>query len=41
MYLAGSLTMFLGALGLLGVLISDLLLVVVDPRIRFEKAAQR
>ena len=40
MYLAGSLTMFLGALGLFGVLISDLLLIVVDPRIRFEKAAQ-
>ena len=37
MYLAGSLMMFLGALGLLGTLISDLLLVVVDPRIRFEK----
>lgn len=37
MYLAGTLMMFLGALGLLGTLISDLLLVVVDPRIRFEK----
>ena len=36
MYLAGSLLMVLGGLGLLGVLISDLLLVVVDPRIRFE-----
>jgi peptide/nickel transport system permease protein len=36
MYLAGSLGMFLGSLGLVGVLISDLLLVVVDPRIRFE-----
>ena len=39
MYLAGSLVMFLGALGMLGTLISDLLLVVVDPRIRFEQGA--
>lgn len=36
MYLAGSLLMVLGSLGLIGVLISDLLLVVVDPRIRFD-----
>ena len=35
--LAGSLLLFLGSLGLLGTLVSDMLLVVVDPRIRFEK----
>ena len=40
MYLAGSLVMLLGGLGMLGTLISDLLLVVVDPRIRFERGAQ-
>ena len=34
-YLAGSLVMLLGALAMVGILISDLLLVVVDPRIRF------
>jgi peptide/nickel transport system permease protein len=37
MYLAGSLTFIYGSLGLLGILISDLLLVVVDPRIKFYK----
>jgi peptide/nickel transport system permease protein len=36
MYMAGSLLMLLSSLGLIGVLISDILLVVVDPRIRFE-----
>lgn len=36
MYLAGSLLMVLGALAMLGILISDILLVIVDPRIRFE-----
>lgn len=40
MYLAGSLVMLLSALGMLGTLISDLLLVVVDPRIRFERGAR-
>ena len=40
MYLAGSLAMVLSTLGLVGVLISDLLLVVVDPRIRFTRGAQ-
>ena len=35
MYLAGSLIMLLSALAVIGILISDLLLVVVDPRIRF------
>ena len=33
-HLAGSIVLVLGALTVLGVLISDLLLVVVDPRIR-------
>ena len=37
MYLAGSFIMFLTSLSLIGVLISDMLLVVVDPRIRFER----
>ena len=37
MYLAGSLVMVLGAFGIFGMLISDLLLVAVDPRIRFER----
>ena len=42
MYLAGSMVMLLSALGIVGTLISDMLLVVVDPRIRFErKAASR
>lgn len=36
MYLAGSLLMVLGALAMVGVLLSDILLVIVDPRIRFE-----
>ncbi len=36
MYLAGSMIMLLSALGMLGTLISDLLLVLIDPRIRFE-----
>ena len=37
MYLAGSMVMLLGAFGIIGMLISDLLLVAVDPRIRFDK----
>lgn len=36
MYLAGSLLMVLGALAMLGILLSDILLVIIDPRIRFE-----
>jgi peptide/nickel transport system permease protein len=36
MYLAGSLLMVLGALAMLGILISDILLVIIDPRIRFD-----
>jgi peptide/nickel transport system permease protein len=39
MYLAGATVMVLGALTLLGTLLSDLLLIVVDPRIRFERKA--
>jgi len=37
MYLAGSTVMFLGSLTVIGTFISDLLLVWVDPRIRYEK----
>lgn len=37
MFLAGSMLMLLSALGIIGNLISDMLLVAVDPRIRFEK----
>jgi peptide/nickel transport system permease protein len=37
LFLAGSIVMLLGALGIIGTIISDMLLVVVDPRIRFEK----
>ena len=39
MYLAGSMLMVLSLLGVVGTLISDLLLLWVDPRIRFEGAA--
>ena len=39
MYLAGSMVMLLSALGIVGTLISDMLLVAVDPRIRFERQA--
>ena len=38
MYLAGTLVMFLGLLTIVGTFISDMLLMVVDPRIRFERA---
>lgn len=37
MYLAGSIVLMLGVLTLIGTFISDVLLVVVDPRISFEK----
>lgn len=37
MYLAGTLVMMLSALTVIGTLISDILLVLVDPRIRFER----
>lgn len=35
MYLAGTIILLFGLLGVLGILISDLMLVAVDPRIRF------
>ena len=34
MYLAGSLLLVLSLLGIIGTLVSDLLLVLIDPRIR-------
>jgi peptide/nickel transport system permease protein len=37
MFMAGSIVMLLGILTVIGTLISDILLVIVDPRIRFEK----
>ena len=37
MYLAGGIVLILGSFTMAGVLVSDLLLVVVDPRIRFER----
>ena len=37
MYLAGTLVMFLGILTIVGTFISDLLLMVVDPRIRLDR----
>jgi peptide/nickel transport system permease protein len=37
MFMSGSIVMILGILTLVGTLISDILLVVVDPRIRFER----
>jgi peptide/nickel transport system permease protein len=39
MYLAASAVFLLSVLAVIGTLISDLLLVVVDPRIRMEQAA--
>jgi peptide/nickel transport system permease protein len=35
MYLAGSFILLMGVLTLIGMLISDLLLALLDPRIRF------
>jgi len=40
MYLAGSFLMFLALLTVIGMLVSDLLLFLVDPRIRFQKASK-
>ena len=40
MYLAGSMVMLLSALAMIGTLVSDLLLVSIDPRIRFENEAR-
>ena len=37
MYLAGSMVMMLSILTLIGTLLSDILLLVVDPRIRYEE----
>jgi peptide/nickel transport system permease protein len=39
MYLAGSFTMFLTSLTIIGTFISDILLAMLDPRIRFEERA--
>ncbi len=39
MFMSGSIVMLLGILTLIGTLISDILLVIVDPRIRFERKA--
>ena len=36
MYLAGSMLMVLSTLGVFGTLVSDLLLLLLDPRIRLE-----
>ena len=41
MYLAGSTVMFLTFLTVIGTLISDILLVLVDPRIRYQRGAGR
>lgn len=41
MYLAGSLLMVLSIMGVLGTLVSDLLLVLLDPRIRLEQGGSR
>jgi len=41
MYLAGSFLMFLAILTVIGVLISDLLLALLDPRIRLQGGAQK
>jgi peptide/nickel transport system permease protein len=39
-YLAGSMLMLLSILGILGTLLSDLLLLWLDPRIRMESGAR-
>jgi peptide/nickel transport system permease protein len=41
MYLAGSIIMILSSLTMVGTLVSDILLVWLDPRIRYEKQAKR
>jgi hypothetical protein len=41
MYLAGSFLMFLAVLTVIGMLVSDLLLAVLDPRIRLSGGAAR
>ena len=40
MYMAGSMLMVLSSLGVFGTLISDLLLMAVDPRIRMGKGTR-
>jgi len=40
MYLAGSMLMVLSLLGIVGTLVSDLLLLLLDPRIRYEGGAK-
>ena len=40
MYLAGSIVMVLSLLVVVGTFISDILLVIVDPRIRFERGGR-
>ena len=40
-YLAGSFLMFLASLTVIGMFVSDLLLVVLDPRIRMDRGTQR
>jgi ABC-type microcin C transport system permease subunit YejB len=40
MYLAGSMLMVLSLLGVLGTLVSDLLLLWLDPRIRFKSGTR-
>jgi peptide/nickel transport system permease protein len=41
MYLAGSFLMFLAILTVIGVLISDIALAILDPRIRLQGKAQK
>lgn len=40
-YLAGSMLLMLSLLGIIGTLVSDLLLLVLDPRIRMEQAGTK
>ena len=41
MYLAGSMLMLLSLLGIIGTLVSDVLLLILDPRIRMEAGGSR
>jgi len=41
MYLAGSIALILSMLTIIGTLLADILLVIVDPRIRFGKVGQQ
>ena len=41
MFLAGAIILLLGSLTIIGTIISDFLLVVVDPRIRFDQSGRR